>query len=233
MASMEIVSKTRQTRDGHAWENAYLQFQTPEEEVHKFTRRLRWLGCEKWPQDSQITEICCGRGGGLEALRRLGFQDIEGIDLSESLLGQYQGQCRASLGDCRNLSLESASRDIVIVQGGLHHVEPFPEGFSATLRDVRRVLRPMGRFVVVEPWATPFLSLVHAACRVPLATLASRKLWAIDTMNRLEWPMYSKWLASGALILRELRNHFDDEYVRCALGKLWYVGRPRGLGTAG
>jgi hypothetical protein len=63
------------------WEAAYLRFETPEQEVRKFRNRLPRLGSSRWPRDAKVVELFCGRGSGLLALRTLGFEDIEGIDL--------------------------------------------------------------------------------------------------------------------------------------------------------
>src|SRR4029077_17863706 len=85
------------------WEAAYLAFETPEQEIHKFVRRLIKLGAPHWPRDAQIVELFCGRGNGLHALRRLGFTNIEGVDLSPSLLAQYSGDAKCHVSDCRQL----------------------------------------------------------------------------------------------------------------------------------
>ena len=64
------------------WEAAYLRFETPEQEIRKFVKRLRALGVSKWPRDNEIVELFCGRGNGLRALQSLGFTRVEGVDLS-------------------------------------------------------------------------------------------------------------------------------------------------------
>ena len=40
-----------------AWEAAYLRFETPEEEIAKFTRRLLQLGARQWPRDAAVVEL--------------------------------------------------------------------------------------------------------------------------------------------------------------------------------
>ena len=59
------------------WEAAYLRFETPEEEIRKFTERLRRLRVSEWPRDTNVVELFCGRGNGLHALARLGFRNID------------------------------------------------------------------------------------------------------------------------------------------------------------
>jgi hypothetical protein len=64
------------------WETAYSRFESPEQEIQKFTRRLNKLGAANWPRDADIVELFCGRGNGLHALSQLGFTRLEGVDLS-------------------------------------------------------------------------------------------------------------------------------------------------------
>jgi hypothetical protein len=66
------------------WEEAYLRFESPEEEIRKFIGRLKFMGATKWPRNAKIVELFCGRGSGLRALHQLGFSEVEGIDLSRT-----------------------------------------------------------------------------------------------------------------------------------------------------
>lgn len=209
-----------------SWEQAYLRFETPEEERRKFLRRLRVLGAPAWPRDAQVVELFCGRGNGLEALARLGFERLEGVDLSASLLEQYRGRARCYVADCRALPFPDASRDVLVVQGGLHHLEVLPDDLVRTLDEARRVLRPGGRMVVVEPWLTPFLRFVHAVCELSTARRLWPKLDALATMNELERPTYEAWLGRPEEILSVLTGRFRPELMRREWGKLLFVGRP-------
>src|ERR1700675_2726029 len=108
------------------WEAAYLRFETPEEEIRKFIERLRRLGVSQWPRQTNVVELFCGRGNGLHALARLGFRNIEGVDLSPRLLAEYKGEARCYESDCRALPFAEQSKDAAIVQGGLHHLSILP-----------------------------------------------------------------------------------------------------------
>jgi len=119
-----------------AWEAAYLRFETPEEEIRKFVRSLRKLGANQWPRNAEIVELFCGRGNGLNALQRLGFDRVEGMDLSSALLAQYQGPARTHLGDCRHLPFPERSKDVVIVQGGLHHLSTLPDDLDQAFMEM-------------------------------------------------------------------------------------------------
>jgi ubiquinone/menaquinone biosynthesis C-methylase UbiE len=173
-----------------AWEAAYLRFETPEEEIRKFVRRLRKLGADQWPRDAEILELFCGRGNGLHALERLGFGRVEGVDLSSTLLAHYQGPARTHLGDCRHLPFPERCKDVVIVHGGLHHLSNLPDDLDQTFMEMQRVLRENGRVMFVEPWLTPFLKLVHWIAAKHLMRRCSVKLDAFQTMFEHERRTY-------------------------------------------
>jgi SAM-dependent methyltransferase len=213
----------------HCWEEAYLAFESPDEEVRKFRRRLLRLGAKSWPPAAAIVELFCGRGNGLTALGTLGFTRVEGVDFSPRLVAEYKGPFSMHVADCRCLPFADASRDIVLVQGGLHHLERLPGDLDQVVSEISRVLGPGGLFVAVEPWMTPFLSAVHAVCRWPLAGHALPKIGALATMIRHEQPTYSQWLANGPLIRSCLTSKLEPVKLAIAWGKLSFVGRKRCL----
>src|SRR5258706_11450905 len=173
MKSTQIKTTQAEACATNPWEAAYQRFETPEQEIRKFTERLRSLGAAGWPRDAEIVELFCGRGNGLHALRRLGFTHLEGVDLSSHLLAQYRGDARSTVADCRQLPFADRSKDILIVQGGLHHLPTLPGDLEQTFQQMSRVLRKDGRVVLVEPWLTPFLRIAHLAC----STAVTRRFW--------------------------------------------------------
>jgi ubiquinone/menaquinone biosynthesis C-methylase UbiE len=207
------------------WEEAYRRFETPEEEIRKFIHRLKLAGVDRWPKDARIVELFCGRGNGLHALDRLGFSALEGVDLSPRLAGEYSGPAKITVADCRRIPFPDNSRDILIVQGGLHHLPALPQDVSSTLGEANRVLASDGRFVLVEPWMTPFLSLVHTL----MVQRPVRKLWkkmdALAEMTHYEQDTYFPWLAQPKLILDLLQQHFTTEKLFFRWGKIHFVGR--------
>jgi len=208
------------------WEAAYLRFETPEEEIRKFTERLRRLGVGDWPRETNIVELFCGRGNGLHALARLGFRNIEGVDLSPQLLAEYRGEARCTAGDCRELPFADKSKDAAIVQGGLHHLPLLPDDLERVFAELRRVLRPEGRVVFVEPWLTPFLRFVHGVSMNPVARRLSIKLDALATMIENERQTYENWLGRPQEISQLARRYFQPEQESFAWGKWNFVGRP-------
>jgi len=209
------------------WEEAYLRFETPEEEIRKFTERLRRLGVSQWPRETNVVELFCGRGNGLHALARLGFRNIEGVDLSPRLLGEYTGEARCYAGDCRALPFAEESKDAAIVQGGLHHLPVLPDDLERVFAELKRVLRPAGRVVFVEPWLTPFLRFVHGVSGNLLARRLSVKLDALATMIDYERQTYENWLGRPREISKLANRYFQSELETFAWGKWNFVGRAR------
>jgi len=209
------------------WEAAYRRFETEAEEQAKFLQRFRWLGIDQWPRDLEIVNLFCGTGEELKALAALGFERLEGVDLSADLLQRCPAGAKLYVGDCRELKLPDASRDAIIVQGGLHHLPTLPEDFVACLDEIRRVLKPGGRFAVVEPWWTPFLRGVHFAHSFSLPRRMWAKLDALAVMTEQEAETYFNWLGRA----RELRPLFDERFQwerkRIRWGKFMAVGTPR------
>lgn len=209
------------------WESAYLRFETPEQEIQKFIRRLKRLGASEWPRSARIVELFCGRGNGLHALRRLGFEHVEGVDLSPRLIAQYRGPAQCYVCDCRHLQFAAESKDVVIVQGGLHHLVSLPSDLERTFAETRRVLEKEGRVLFVEPWLTPFLRCVHAIADNALARRWSAKLDALATMIDHERSTYENWLGRPAEIRALAQKYFAPLHESFRWGKWNFLGRPK------
>jgi ubiquinone/menaquinone biosynthesis C-methylase UbiE len=209
------------------WEQAYERFETPAEEIEKFVRRLRAFGLDQQPKDIRIVELFCGRGGGLVALQQLGLTNIEGVDLSETLLRKYRGVAKLHLADCRNLPFDDHSFDAAIVQGGLHHLPSLPNDLDSVLSEVNRILQPAGTFYVVEPWLTPFLRFVHAVVQQPLVRRIYRKGDALAEMIEHERETYEQWLGQPEQLLDVFKRCLAVGKQRTAWGKLVLTATPR------
>ena len=225
-ARLEPQQMVQPPAHDNAWESAYLAFETPEQEIQKFSQRLVKLGAEQWSRDEQIVELFCGRGNGLRALQRMAFRNIEGVDLSPRLLGKYEGDAKCYVCDCRQLPFADQSKGLLIVQGGLHHLNKLPEDLEQTFKEMQRVLRKDGLIMIVEPWLTPFLRLVHTVCEARVARRCWAKLDALATMIDHERDTYEQWLSSPGLILTLSRAHFVPVRECFGWGKWCFVGKP-------
>jgi len=221
-----IMTDAQDTPAASPWEAAYLRFETPEEEIAKFISRLNRMGVREWPRDAEIVELFCGRGNGLGALEKLGFTRIEGVDLSPRLIAQYHGSAKCTVADCRQLPFADHSKDVLIVQGGLHHLGKIPDDLDQTFAEMQRVLRKNGRVIFVEPWLTPFLTLVHLVSENPIARRLSVKMDALAIMIEHEIQTYEQWLSQPELIKKIARAHFSLVSESCAWGKWNFVGKP-------
>jgi SAM-dependent methyltransferase len=209
------------------WELAYLRFETPEDEIRKFVGRLKRLGVSSWPRDARILELFCGRGNGLHALQRLGFQRLKGVDISRRLLSHYRGPAKCHAQDCRVLQFATESEDAVIVQGGLHHLLSLPDDLEQTFAEIRRVLKSNGHALFVEPWLTPFLQFVHAVTQNGTMRRLSPKLDALATMIEHERATYENWLGRPEEIAALARKYFVPVHETFRWGKWNFVGLPR------
>src|SRR2546430_9344168 len=178
----ETNSHTQNALSLDPWEAAYLRFETPEEEIQKFIGRLNRLGASQWPRNSEIVELFCGRGNGLIALQRLGFTRLEGVDLSPRLLAQFKGSAKCTVADCRRLPFADRSKDVIIVQGGLHHLPALPDDLDQTFSEMHRGLRTNGPVMFVEPCRTTFLSSVHLTAEISPVRRISSKMEAFAAM---------------------------------------------------
>lgn len=206
------------------WEAAYKRFETPEQEIAKFIRRLQRFGFDQLSKDIRIAEIFCGRGGGLVALERMGFHNVEGVDLSDTLLAEYRGPATIHLADCMNMPFNDESFDAVVVHGGLHHLPELPADLDKTLAEVARIIKPTGRFYVIEPWRTPFLSFAHFVTELSVIRRLYAKGDALAIMTDRERVTYEQWLGQPTQILTTFAKHFNAVQMETRWGKLAYIG---------
>lgn len=120
-------------QDSHWWYRARL-------------RELRaW--CAALPPGSRILDIGSAVGGHTRALAALGF-DVEGLEYS-SWAVEYQRAIglRVTEGDARRLPWPDASFDAAICLDVLEHIEED----AMVVAEIRRILKPGGRFLVSVP----------------------------------------------------------------------------------
>jgi ubiquinone/menaquinone biosynthesis C-methylase UbiE len=208
------------------WEDAYKRFESETEEIKKFQKRLNFLGAKNWKRDATVVDLFCGSGRNLACLERMGFKNLHGVDLSPRLLNLYTGKAKLYVGDATRLNFPDDWADIVIVQGGLHHLPLLPNDLAKCLDQIQRVLKPGGILIIVEPWLTPFLVFAHWCCRQRPLRVFSSKLDALAVMVEEEKETYFAWLSIPKIITNELSNRFEKLIEIKRLGKIYFVGTP-------
>lgn len=131
--------------DGHAASNAYDVF-TPATNEHIIDIVTRLGG---FAPGARIADLGCGSGVFTSLLQRRGF-DCVGVDLSPKLIRiarQTYPDVEFREGDIEHLPFADESFDGVLLAGVLHHL---PE-LSACAAEIKRILRPGGRFVGFDP----------------------------------------------------------------------------------
>jgi ubiquinone/menaquinone biosynthesis C-methylase UbiE len=131
--------------DAHAAGAEYDVF-TPQANARLIAAFIRLSGL---PRGSRVADLGCGSGVFTELLRREGYASV-GLDISPRLVAlgrsKYPG-LELIEGDAENLPFDSESLDGVLLSGLLHH---FPDP-RRLIAEVRRVLKPGGRFVGFDP----------------------------------------------------------------------------------
>ncbi len=127
-------------------------------------RALRALGWTKQPTGTYL-DLCAGTlDVGATLTRQAGFAGfVAGADFAVPMLQHGRGKAAQTVlapvgADALALPFASASMDGAIVAFGIRNVADLDAG----LREVRRVLKPGARFVILE-FSTPPVALVRAA----------------------------------------------------------------------
>src|SRR6266568_1692326 len=94
----------------------------------------------------------------------------------------------------------------------------------ATEMIIKASLHGDGLLILVEPWLTPFLSLVHALCRSGVIRALSPKIDALAKMIHYERKTYEQWLSQPNLILDSLQKAFQFERCHFRWGKIYFAG---------
>jgi ubiquinone/menaquinone biosynthesis C-methylase UbiE len=131
--------------DAHAASAEYDVF-TPQANERLIAACLRLSGL---PRGSRVADLGCGSGVFTELLRREGYVSV-GIDISPRLIALGRSKypdLELIEGDAENLPFDSDSLNGVLLSGLVHH---FPDP-RRLIAEVRRVLKPGGRFVGFDP----------------------------------------------------------------------------------
>lgn len=99
----------------------------------------------------QIIDLCCGTGNQLKYLKRRGFENIEGVDISHSMLKQTRkggAQINCSHGDATKLNFTDNNFDAALISFALH--EKPKETAESIVKEAVRITRQGGYLFVVD-----------------------------------------------------------------------------------
>ncbi|MCR5519238.1 MAG: bifunctional demethylmenaquinone methyltransferase/2-methoxy-6-polyprenyl-1,4-benzoquinol methylase UbiE [Bacteroidales bacterium] len=117
----------------------------------------------------QVLDIACGTGDFAITIAERRHCGVVGVDISEGMLAQMRKKVEAAhldkrvtceLGDCAALRFKDSTFDNVTVAFGVRNFEDR----KACLKEILRVLRPGGKFVMLE-LGVPRWSLVNKLYR--------------------------------------------------------------------
>jgi SAM-dependent methyltransferase len=120
------------------------------------------------PAGKAVLDYGCGPGYLTKELLDRGATHVTGIDISEAEIEQARVKAEEEgtadrsthlVADAHNLDFPDDSFDLIVGDSILHHLD-----MEVALREIRRVLRPGGRAVFMEPMVhNPILRLGRAA----------------------------------------------------------------------
>lgn len=138
-----------------------------------------------------LLDLGCGTGFYFPLIAKH-VTELTGIDVCQSMLDQAQHtidsrgltNCRVFRSSALELPIQDHSIDVVHSWDFLHHVTDCSKVFA----EIRRVLKPSGRYVAIEPnLLNPSITWYHAR---------RRSEWRLFTQNQFTMP-------------RRLKTHFD------------------------
>jgi ubiquinone/menaquinone biosynthesis C-methylase UbiE len=149
-------------------------------------------------RSARVLDLGCGKGRFARQVERAGYR-VVGVDVSSRMLEQSRGLNRVK-ASARRLPFDDSSFDAVFAIETLEHVRDIAE----VVREARRVLRPGGRFIVIDK---------------NMRSLDARRPWLPSVLikwideRRGRWmypvggPVRERWFVTSALT-RLLKNQF-------------------------
>ncbi|BAA29298.1 class I SAM-dependent methyltransferase [Pyrococcus horikoshii] len=123
----------------------------------------------------KVLDLACGVGGFSFLLEDYGFE-VVGVDISEDMIRKAREYAKSResnvefiVGDARKLSFEDKTFDYVIFIDSIVHFEPLE--LNQVFKEVRRVLKPSGKFIMY------FTDLRELLPRLKESLVVGQKYW--------------------------------------------------------
>jgi SAM-dependent methyltransferase len=143
-------------------------------------------------------ELCCGTGAVSRGLKAAGW-DVMGVDISEGMVKEASKYIPAQVADVAKLPFADHSFDLVVMRQAYFLLDDGP----ATLKEVARVLKPGGKFILshLVPFSeidSEHLKLVHTTKQAQM-----RKFYTSENLRQeLESANFSV-VAQDSVVVRE------------------------------
>jgi SAM-dependent methyltransferase len=154
--------------------------------------------------DEVVVDVGCGNGQYLRALRRRGHRGaIAGFDLSPGMAAAASTWAPAVAADAERLPVRTSSADVALCPHMLYHV---PDQ-AAAVAELRRMVRPGGRAVVVTNAAAHFAEVDELVAAIaggpPLGQTIPFKMEAGEQVLRGSFDTIERHDFVGALDVTE------------------------------
>ncbi|HEY4841206.1 MAG TPA: class I SAM-dependent methyltransferase [Terriglobales bacterium] len=132
---------------------------TPPEDFARLEQSGALFASQIPSKQARILDVGCANGGLLQVLRRLGFENLVGVDPSPACVeNTRQGGCQAYRGDLAHLPAEIGRFDSVILTSVLEHVLDVKSAIGALVS----VCSANGRIFLEVPDAAGYADYLHA-----------------------------------------------------------------------
>lgn len=194
--------------DKSKWEESYLLLRRNEALREK---RIKMFGLDK---KSCVLELGCGDGLNLRILKKLGYNNIFGLDNSKELLSRISG-IQTILADACNTGLPPDYFDVIFIDSLLHHLyEP-----QECLAEIRRVLKTGGFLCFMEPRNSLARKLFDLVTFSPLSKLSPLLRNRRISLSE-ERDVYNHWLG----IEKDFFGHIDRQGFKIIFRKKGLIG---------
>ncbi len=168
-------------------------------------------------------ELCCGTGAVSRGLKAAGW-DAHGIDISNGMVDEAKKHIQARVGDVTRLPYPDRTFDLVTMRQAYFLLDDGP----AALKEVRRVLKPSGRFILshLVPFSevdSEHLKAVHTAKQAQMKKFFTTEL-LIEELQKMSFDVVKKnfvtvresvtlWMDQAPELSKETRQAVCDLVV--------------------
>jgi len=156
------------------------------------------------PKETGILDIGCGSGRHLIRLSSKGFINLFGVDLSAdgiANLTRCQPKIKAQVADATRLPFDDKSFDMALMVGIVYEI-PDPSKHNQVFAEIRRVLRPGGRFIFINNspynWGERIFTVTQAISSFRKRPQLKFFVWRYERKD-----VHSSFLSNGFRLVEE------------------------------